>query len=316
MTSVGSGEEGPGASEAGRAESWHSSRSRRGVASPRPSWLPPVALPIKGGRRRVRAFGEETGYPHGDAQGAFRTGTRAMLSICLALLIGPSIDPRAATPPEAKRHPETTVDPRRDARRRLLLAPREDRPRRHRPPGGRERLHRGRHQADRGEGRGPLSRDARAGQGGRPGRPLSGSAAGSTTPGPSRGSSTRSTPGSGRAWVRPSRSCSTSTSWPRGRSSSSLGAFEVSDDGNLLASTRPTSPASGSTPSGSRTCGPARPCPTGSRRPARPSGRPTTGPSSTSPRTPPSGPISSVGTSSARRGRTRSSTRSRTSSIA
>ena len=52
-----------------------------------------------------------------------------------------------------------------------------------------------------------------------------------------------------------------------------------------------TSPASGSTPSGSRTSGPASCCPTGSRRSTRRSGRPTAGRSSTSPRTPPSDPF-------------------------
>ena len=62
-----------------------------------------------------------------------------------------------------------------------------------------------------------------------------GSATSSTTRGPSRASSTRSTPASGAASTPPRRSCSTSTSWPRGEKFLSLGAFAVSDDGNLLA---------------------------------------------------------------------------------
>src|SRR5712692_7697490 len=97
----------------------------------------------------------------------------------------------------------------------------------------------------------------------------------SITPARSAASSTRSTAARPAAWKRPKRSCSISTSWPRGIRSSPSARLRSATMA-ISWPTRPPSPAFASTRCTSRTCARASSCPAPSSAWPPWSGPPTT----------------------------------------
>ena len=192
-------------------------------------------------------------------------------------------------------------DPRLHAEGRLLLAAGKEEPGRHEIPRSRKRLHRGGDEADGRRCRRRSTRRCSAASS----RPTSACRRAAATTGitraPKRASSIpymcrrKGDDGGG-----PRRSCSTSTSWPKGTSSSASAAYAVSDDANWLAFSTDTTGYRQYTlqvkdlRTGDAVAGEA------SSASARLSGPTTTRRSSSPPKTPsPSGPTSSGGTSSA-----------------
>ena len=231
-----------------------------------------------------------------------------MLSICLAFLIGPavladgpSLDPKAATPPQARRIPKTTIihgETRvddyfwlREKTNPEVIAYLE----------AENAYTAAVDEADRGAARRRSTRRCS----GASRRPTS------TSPTAAAADFYYSRTEQGKQYpiycrkrrsrARPRRSCSTSTSWPGARSSSRSGRSSVSDDGNLLAYTTDITGFRDYTlqVKDLRT-GALLPDRIERVRPSSP-GRPTTRRSSTSPRTPAKRPTSSAATSSATR---------------
>ena len=207
----------------------------------------------------------------GATPGSLNIGDTAMLTILLALLIAPPLDPKAAAkaPYEARAYPKDDRHPRRHTRRRLLLAPRKVRPRPSSPtwrwPRMATRRSRPSYLVDRRQRRGGARRDG----GGGSRRPTSTSLTGFD------------------GWLYDNRT-EQGKQYPiytckrlRARGAveqvlldlnelakrgekflGGLARFSVSDDGNLLSLIRPsTSPASWLYDDcASRTSAPARPC--------------------------------------------------------
>ena len=177
----------------------------------------------------------------------------------------------AAGPPVPERRPVRARGPRRRPDRRLVLAAGQGRPGGHRPPRGRERLHRGGHGRHRPRSRTTCSRDGGPDRGDRPVGPGPQGPLARTTAAPWRAAATASTAGgrrrpagtgrrrpgeAGRATARRARSCWTRTCWPRGTSTSRSATWRSAPT-TAGWPTPPTPPAASATPCASATSAPA-----------------------------------------------------------